>query len=625
MRLARSNGAYRWFGGDVMIRKASLRNTRIGGRLSALVIVFLVLPTLAQEAPPLSAGFENRMALTFSPDGKTAYWTEWDGDWGSEDTGPRNIYLSKLDRGNWSEPEPAPFTGEHLDDDPFVSPDGQWLYFVSERPVDGSGDSTDANIWRYSLTGNDRLEHLSVNSSAAEYSPVVTASGALYFAVALEGGPGQGDIYRAAPVGDGFGKPEALGAAINSPTGEWNLWVSEDEDELIFEASSRASNVSVAGDLYYSWRSAAVWSAAVPLESLNTRGSDLMPRFSHDGKTLYYTTARMGGHASIVAADWIELRDRVRAEFAPPLLVVNRSSHEVTFVDLAGGKVVDRIETGDGPHMLSNVSDGRVLATGYGIFPRPHAEPVDARPPFLQSQNSRITLIDIETREAVLDKTVDHCAHPHASWIVGERAFLTCEVEQRVAVLDLATGDTVASFDTRQEGSHVLGFAAGTNRLVVTNTDSGSATLIDIDSGDTTVVELAGGSEGQLVIDDRAWIGNAWDGSVSVVDTKSASVVGHIDDVCSFPIAFSRSASGELWLACLGSSELVAIDMAAMTINRRIPLNNQPLHVLLHPDRELAYISLPRKNAIAEIDIVTGREVRRIRVGIEPDGLRWAE
>jgi hypothetical protein len=36
------------------------------------------------------------------------------------------------------------------------------------------------------------------------------------------------------------------------------------------------------------------------------------------------------------------------------------------------------------------------------------------------------------------------------------------------------------------------------------------------------------------------------------------------------------------------------------------------------------YVSFPRRNAIAEIDLDLGSELRRIDVGIEPDGLRWA-
>ena len=74
-------------------------------------------------------------------------------------------------------------------------------------------------------------------------------------------------------------------------------------DPSIFEASSRSTNVSVPGDLYYSWRTPAGWSAAVPIASLNSAGSELMPRLHPDGDTLYYTTAPPGGHARIETAN----------------------------------------------------------------------------------------------------------------------------------------------------------------------------------------------------------------------------------------------------------------------------------------------------------------------------------
>ncbi len=57
---------------------------------------------------------------------------------------------------------------------------------------------------------------------------------------------------------------------------------------------------------------------------------------------------------------------------------------------------------------------------------------------------------------------------------------------------------------------------------------------------------------------------------------------------------------------------------------RRQPLADAPLNIVVHPVRDLAYVSLPRANAIEEIDLHTGAVIRRIPVGIEPDGLRWA-
>ena len=273
---------------------------------ACFVIILTVSHTAGAVEPwQFDAGSKNHSGLTFSPDGKTAWWAEWDGKWGGPDKGPSTIYRSEHTGKEWGEPVPAPFTDGFSDDDPFVSPDGEWLYFISDRPVDESDEDPDANIWRYSLKVPDRLEHLPVNSPQAEYSPVVTLNRRLYFASDRDGGPGRGDIYVAEPAGGSFLDPRPLDPAVNSRHGEWNVWVSPKESELIFESSSRPTNRSTPGDLYYSVRTPGGWSPAIPLGNLNSLDSDLLPRMHPDGKTLYYTTAPIGGHARIISVDWI--------------------------------------------------------------------------------------------------------------------------------------------------------------------------------------------------------------------------------------------------------------------------------------------------------------------------------
>jgi hypothetical protein len=279
----------------------------------ALALAAMPQPAIAQKPGAFDTVSDNQLGLTFSPDGSMAFWVEWNGTWGGSVASKSVIYMSRQQNDVWSKPTPVPFSQNFSDDGPFVSPDGRWLYFVSDRPANEDDDQFDADIWRYSLVEEGRLEHLSINSESAEYSPVVTPSGTLYFASAREGGLGEGDLYRAAPLDGGFRIPERLSAAINSPAGEWNLWVSADESEIIFEASSRPTNVSTPGDLYYSWQTPSGWIAAVPLDGLNSSDSDLMPRMHPDGETLYYTTAPIGGHARIATAAWGPLRARARS------------------------------------------------------------------------------------------------------------------------------------------------------------------------------------------------------------------------------------------------------------------------------------------------------------------------
>jgi DNA-binding beta-propeller fold protein YncE len=149
--------------------------------------------------------------------------------------------------------------------------------------------------------------------------------------------------------------------------------------------------------------------------------------------------------------------------------------------------------------------------------------------------------------------------------------------------------------------------------------------LLDPTAGETTVVPLGAGAEGSAVVEARSelWVGNAGDGSLSVVDLSVRREVERIEDVCRMPIALA--ADGELvWVACFLDSELLAVDAARRSVTKRLPLTARPLNLLLHPELALAYISLPRENAVAEIDLASGAETRRIPVGIEPDGLRWA-
>src|SRR5580658_2112220 len=72
-------------------------------------------------------------ATSFTPDGKTVYSSQGAVYW--------TIVCSRLTDGKWAKPKVAPFSGQWNDTDPFVSPDGRHLFFISNRPVDGADQS----------------------------------------------------------------------------------------------------------------------------------------------------------------------------------------------------------------------------------------------------------------------------------------------------------------------------------------------------------------------------------------------------------------------------------------------------------------------------------------------------
>ena len=251
-------------------------------------------------APGVISDAREQWRITFTPDGKTAYFTT--SDFFFPITRQATIYVSHLRGGAWSTPQVAPFSGAYSDIDPFISPDGQRLYFSSIRPVDGVMHG-DIDLWMVERTPHGWSEpvHLGPEVNAPgvdELYPSASADGTLYFA----SGPlfpqagRHFDIYRAERRGDGFAPREALGGGVNTlpveggglqDAWEFNPEISLDGRTLVF-ASLRPQGYGL-GDLYVSHLEQGEWSAARNLGPLvNTAADEYHPTVSHDRRSLYF-------------------------------------------------------------------------------------------------------------------------------------------------------------------------------------------------------------------------------------------------------------------------------------------------------------------------------------------------
>ncbi len=98
----------------------------------------------------------------------------------------------------WSEPETAAFSGAYKDLEPAFSPDGKKLFFVSKRPVSGSVEKKDYDIWYVEPEkGWENAINLGspVNSDEDEYYPSIASNGNLYFTAKYNDSFGLEDIY----------------------------------------------------------------------------------------------------------------------------------------------------------------------------------------------------------------------------------------------------------------------------------------------------------------------------------------------------------------------------------------------------------------------------------------------
>lgn len=162
-------------------------------------------------------------ACTFSPDGQTMYFTRCTHD--PEYPRYAQIYTSTRSDASWSAPEPLEITKDTLSSfaHPTVSPDGQWLYFVSDMPGGVGG----LDIWRVQLDehGLGAVDNLGepINTPGNEMFPSFRPNGELYFSSDGHVGMGGLDLFKAEQDSTGEWSVENLKAPMNSQGDDFGM------------------------------------------------------------------------------------------------------------------------------------------------------------------------------------------------------------------------------------------------------------------------------------------------------------------------------------------------------------------------------------------------------------------
>jgi len=193
------------------------------------------------------------------------------------------ILVSRCSPEGWTEPQPPAFAGDGVEADPYFTPDGKSLYFISTRTVEGIKSNLD--IWRVDRDSKGawgapmRLPE-PINSPAPEWFPRPGSDGWLYFGSGRRGGLGRTDIWRARAGEDGHWSVENLGPAVNTAGDEYEPLPSPDGNRMIVMAD---------GGLYETRRTEAGWSPRMKLPAeVNVNGSEIGAVFSPSGKSLLF-------------------------------------------------------------------------------------------------------------------------------------------------------------------------------------------------------------------------------------------------------------------------------------------------------------------------------------------------
>ncbi len=319
-----------------------------------------------------------------------------------------------------------------------------------------------------------------------------------------------------------------------------------------------------------------------------------------------------------------------QAQAGPRLLVVNKAEATLSVVDVAQGREITRVPTGNAPHEVAVSPDGRTaVVTNYGTGSAP---------------GNTLTVVDLVRLEAVGTIDLGEQLRPHGiTWLPGsDRIAVTTEGSGTLTLVDVGGRRVEAAVPTGARTSHQVAVTPDASRAFVANIGSGSVTVVDLVSRSVVrSIPTGQGAEGVAVSPDgrEVWVTNRAENTVTVLDARSLEVLATLPSA-DFPIRVVFTPDGGRALVTHArSAEMRAFDAATrsevVTVPIKAPIiegRNQviafegsasPIGILGDPDGRHVYVAAASADAVAVVDLAAGAVVRLIAVGKEPDGLAW--
>lgn len=118
-----------------------------------------------------------------------------------------------------------------------------------------------------------------------------------------------------------------------------------------------------------------------------------------------------------------------------------------------------------------------------------------------------------------------------------------------------------------------------------------------------------------------AYVSSEKDDALTLIDTQTLAVKGTIA-TCKRGRHIQRLPDGKLMVACTDSNAADVIDPATGKSVRRVPLGDEPEAFDISPDGKTIYVSNEDEAEASFVDAASGKVLQSIKVGQEPEGVK---
>jgi len=295
------------------------------------------------------------------------------------------------------------------------------------------------------------------------------------------------------------------------------------------------------------------------------------------------------------------------------LVVTNKNPSTATIIDVASGRVLATLPTGQGPHEVAITRDGRyAVVTDY------------------QGQPGRtLTVIDVPALRVARTIDLGQYNRPHGiAFLAGDSIVaVTSEATSNLLLVSIASGAVVKAIPTGARGSHMVGVTADASRAYTGNIGSNTVTEYDLRAGTATRSwAVPDQPEAINVRPDgkEVWVGSNSTGRVSVVNPETGTVTTAAEGFgWPYRVLFSPDNKTVL-LPDLRGDALRFVDRDTKAELGRIAMTGGvPQGIAITPDGRFAFESMSAQARVAIIDVAKRQVIGYVAAGETPDGVAY--
>lgn len=329
--------------------------------------------------------------------------------------------------------------------------------------------------------------------------------------------------------------------------------------------------------------------------------------------------------------------------------MLSKHDHTLAIVDPATLRVVARVPVGDDPHEVIASADGHtayVSNYGFGAF-------------------HTLAVVDLiaQHEEPLID--LGALRGPHGLVFQQGKVWFTAEAAKAIGSYDPGSGKVNWIMGTGQNRTHMLYVFPDAQKMVTANVNAATVTVLEHTEGpaggppppppgaspgqalgapplgqggprrmpgppggdwNETVIPVGGGAEGFDVSPDgkQAWVANAWDGTISVIDLAQKKLTTTVQANARGANRLKFTPDGARALVSAGP-ELIVFDVVTQKEVKRLRIGHGGGGgILVQPDGQRAYAAFAEDGFVAVVDLKTLEVVGKVDAGANPDGLAWA-